>query len=309
MNYIIQIIHITQKNMQNEFTDECFNEIISDPSRSDILQILKNLCKTREKILMQRIIDYLFKNNYSYHIHDLLRLAHEESDIDMVDFLIKKNSTKINCLPSQIVHAKYLSSINFFLSCDIKINQISDILDSAIRNRDVEIVELLIKRGMTSLINMYGRIYDRIDAQFMKLLIDNNIINLNSEFVRICEASYISISIEIFKLFIDSGVTNLNDGFIKICKNDLVTEKLIKLFIDSGVTNLNDGFVEICGGYYITKELIKLFIENGITNLNDGFLVICGNKCLNTEFIKLFIDNGITNLNDAFFIICGNYCR
>ena len=300
--------------MQNKFIDECFNEIIRDCETFGICrmtQILKNLCIMKNKLLLQRIIDYTYENtNERYnerYINELLTLADEQENTDMVDFLIEKNFTRINYMPPKIICAKYLSSINFFLSRSTDVNKINDILNCAVDNKDVKIVQLCIEKGVKCSADLFDKIYylHEVDVKFIKFLIDNKVIaNLNNGFIKICR-NY-NISIEIIKLFIDGGVTNLNNGFIATCRNSQSTKEVIKFFIDNGVTNLNDGFIEICQKYCINNDFFKLFIDNGITNLNDGFIEICQRYC-NAELLQLFIDTGITNLDNGFLLICQNH--
>ena len=295
--------------MQNELFDEYLDEIISYRGRYGyrIMQILKNLCVIKNKLLMQHIIDCLYEssrlNNCEFFVHELLELADKQQDTDMVDFLIKKNSTKINCLPQEIVRTKYLSSINFFLSCNTNINFINNILNYAISNADTKIIQLCIEKGAIVPTIKYTKIFrwNKIDIEFIKLLINNNGINLNNQFINVCQNSIVNI--EILKLFVDSGVTNINDGFIDICENNKVTEQLIKFFIDNGATNLNDAFIKICENNSGNNNSIKLFIDNGVTNLNDGFLVICQKCCVSIEQVQIFVNSGVTNLNDGFMNI------
>ena len=293
--------------MQNEFINAFSNKTMRQLSSYRIKQILENLCIMNNKLLIQYVIDYMYKKNIHYHITELLKFAHYHENTDMIDFLIKQNFARINHLLQEIINTKYLSSINFFLSCNnTNITKIQDICNKACKNAETKIVQLCIEMGATFPSDVLHCIRNshRINFEFVKLLVDNGVINLNDGFIEVCK-SY-GVNIEILESFIKNNVTNLNDGFKTICQNYLVRIELVEFFIDCGVTNLNDGFIKICENNKINVRMIQLFIKYGITNLNEGFVKICEKSYLKKKLINVFINNGITNLNDGFIKICQN---
>ena len=291
--------------MQNEFVNIFINKL--SYKNSKIFQEIKKLCIMKNKLLVQAMIDHIYEKKSHDYINRLLIFIDQYVDADMIDFIIKKNITRLSCLPEEIICVKYLPTINFFLSHNTEIIQVQNIFNKACINSETKIVELCIEKGATFSNNILKQIscFDNINIEFIKLLIDNNAIDLNDGFIRVCANSYINI--EILELFVENGVTNLNDGFIKICQNRSVREELVKFFIDHNITNLNFGFTVICqNNNHINTHIIKLFIDNGVTNLNDAFIEICDNYYLSVALIKIFVDSGVTNLNDGFAIMCDN---
>lgn len=192
-----------------------------------------------------------------------LIMALENDHHKIVDFLIEKYSSEVDCV--------------FYKACC---------------DGNIKMVKMLIEKGPSVFVNINGGFHRACMGGYIEIIaylvdaIDNDTFDWNLALENACYSG----CIESVKFTIDHGANNLSDALVHTCS--VGNLEMSKLLIDRGATNVNGGLLYSC--YSKNAELIKLMLKHGATNINH-----CVNVdyfCNNYHIITLLMSSGADDL-------------